>query len=80
MRRFAISQIYGLESRLSDTVKPIQIEDKWGPALTYANLTILGAGGKVFSVGAEAHTPNVQIAIFVCFVINKNAVVQVRFK
>jgi hypothetical protein len=56
------------------------MEDKWAPALTYANLPILGAGGKVFSVGTETDAPYVQIAIFVRFVIDKDAVVQVQFK
>jgi hypothetical protein len=49
-------------------------EKRAPPELTYANLPILGAGGKVFSVGTEAHAPDVQIAIFVCFFINKDAV------
>jgi hypothetical protein len=39
-------------------------------AITHANLTILGASGKVFSIGAKAHTADVQITIFVCFLIN----------
>jgi hypothetical protein len=54
-------------------------EKRAPPELTYANLPILGAGGKVFSVRTEAHAPDVQIAIFVCFVINKDAVRQVWF-
>ena len=74
MRRFAISQIYGFRSRLSDTIKSI----KRAPALTYANLPIFGAGGKVFSVRAEADAPYVQIAIFVRFVIDKDAVGHVQ--
>jgi hypothetical protein len=39
-------------------------------AITHANLAILGAGGKEFSIGAKAHTADVQITIFVCFVIH----------
>ena len=38
--------------------------------ITHADLAILGAGGKVFSIGAEAHTTNVQIAVLVCFVVH----------
>jgi hypothetical protein len=50
-----------------------------GTGNTHANLPILGAGGKVFSVRAEAHAPDIQIAIFVCFFIHKYAAVQVRW-
>jgi hypothetical protein len=46
-------------------------DEKEGPiAITHADLAILGASGKVFSIGAKAHTTDVQIAILVCFVIH----------
>ncbi len=51
-----------------------------GKGVTHANPPILGAGGKVFSVGAEMHAPDVPIATIFCFLIHKYAVVQFRRK
>lgn len=38
---------------------------------THADLTILGASGKIFSIGAEAHAADVQVTVLVCFVIDE---------
>jgi hypothetical protein len=67
MRRFAISQIYVFKD---ETVEINCDEEEDLIAITHANLAILGAGGKVFSIGAKAHATDVQITIFVCFVIH----------
>ena len=67
MRRFAISQIYVSKH---ETVKINCDEKRDLIAITHANLTVLGASGKVFSIGAKAHTADVQITVFVSFVIN----------
>jgi hypothetical protein len=37
--------------------------------ITHADLAILGASSKIFSIGAKAHTADVQITVLVCFVI-----------
>jgi hypothetical protein len=67
MRRFAISQIYVSNHEM---VKISCDEKRDLIAITHANLTILGASGKEFSIGAKADTTDVQITIFVCFVIH----------
>jgi hypothetical protein len=41
--------------------------------VTHADLPILGAGGKIFSIGTEAHAADVQVTILVCFVIDEYA-------
>ncbi len=39
--------------------------------MTHADLPILGASGKVFSIGAKTHTTNVQITVLVRFFIDE---------
>ncbi len=46
----------------------------WRKEVTDSYLPIFSARGKVFSVRAEAHAADVQIAIFVCFVIYEDAI------
>lgn len=41
--------------------------------VTHADLPILGAGGKIFSIGTEAHAADVQVTVLVCFVIDEYA-------
>jgi hypothetical protein len=48
--------------------------------ITHADLSILGASGKVFSIGAEAYTTNVQITVFVRLVIDQDAIFSVVSK
>jgi hypothetical protein len=41
--------------------------------VTHADLPILGARGKIFSIGTEAHATDVQVTVLVCFVIDEYA-------
>jgi hypothetical protein len=65
MRRFAMSQIYNMLLRTGAGMKELEV--------THADLPILGASGKIFSIGTEAHAADVQVTIFVCFVIDEYA-------
>ena len=40
----------------------------------YPNLFIFGTCGEVFTVGAEAYTPNIEVSIFRGCLVNQNAV------
>jgi hypothetical protein len=46
-------------------------EERSSVKVTHADLPILGASGKIFSIGAEAHTADVQVTVLVCFVIDE---------
>jgi len=42
--------------------------------MTHADLPVLGAGSKVFSIRAKAHAANVQVAVLVRLVIDEDTV------
>ena len=50
------------------------IKTRGGVEITHADLPVLGAGSKVFSIRAKAHAANVQVAVLVGFVINEDTV------
>jgi hypothetical protein len=50
------------------------IRTRGGVEITHADLPVLGASSKVFSIRAKAHAANVQVAVLVRLVIDEDTV------